>query len=59
MSLRTRGDSTILPSPTSETVLTVAAFGEREETVGCGRDPAPELTWTLSLETQVQVSHLC
>ncbi|KAM5301466.1 endothelial cell-specific chemotaxis regulator isoform 2-T3 [Glossophaga mutica] len=27
MSLRTRGDSTILPSPTSETVLTVAAFG--------------------------------
>ncbi|XP_012996704.1 endothelial cell-specific chemotaxis regulator isoform X1 [Cavia porcellus] len=27
MSLRTRGDLTILPSPTSETVLTVAAFG--------------------------------
>ncbi|XP_066887852.1 endothelial cell-specific chemotaxis regulator isoform X2 [Kogia breviceps] len=27
MSLRTREDSTILPSPTSETVLTVAAFG--------------------------------
>ncbi|XP_036097143.1 endothelial cell-specific chemotaxis regulator isoform X1 [Molossus molossus] len=27
MNLRTREDSTILPSPTSETVLTVAAFG--------------------------------
>ncbi|XP_042792658.1 endothelial cell-specific chemotaxis regulator isoform X3 [Panthera leo] len=27
MSLRTRDDSTILPTPTSETVLTVAAFG--------------------------------
>ncbi|XP_032952288.1 endothelial cell-specific chemotaxis regulator [Rhinolophus ferrumequinum] len=27
MSLRTREDSTVLPSPTSETVLTVAAFG--------------------------------
>ncbi|XP_074169712.1 endothelial cell-specific chemotaxis regulator isoform X4 [Rhinolophus sinicus] len=27
MSLRTKEDSTILPSPTSETVLTVAAFG--------------------------------
>ncbi|XP_077625075.1 endothelial cell-specific chemotaxis regulator isoform X1 [Crocuta crocuta] len=27
VSLRTREDSTILPSPTSETVLTVAAFG--------------------------------
>nr|XP_035944763.1 endothelial cell-specific chemotaxis regulator isoform X4 [Halichoerus grypus] len=27
MSLRTREDSSILPSPTSETVLTVAAFG--------------------------------
>ncbi|XP_073658688.1 stimulator of interferon genes protein isoform X8 [Tursiops truncatus] len=27
MNLRTREDSTVLPSPTSETVLTVAAFG--------------------------------
>ncbi|XP_005382128.2 PREDICTED: endothelial cell-specific chemotaxis regulator isoform X2 [Chinchilla lanigera] len=27
MSLRTRGDVTVLPSPTSETILTVAAFG--------------------------------
>ncbi|XP_012875788.1 PREDICTED: endothelial cell-specific chemotaxis regulator isoform X5 [Dipodomys ordii] len=27
MSLRTRGNLTIVPSPTSETVLTVAAFG--------------------------------
>jgi hypothetical protein len=29
MSLRTREDLAILPSPTSETVLTVAAFGKR------------------------------
>lgn len=28
-------DSTVPPSPTSETVLTVAAFGEREK-VGSG-----------------------
>lgn len=39
MNLRTREDSTVLPSPTSETVLTVAAFGEREEKVGGGRGP--------------------
>lgn len=54
MSLRTREDLTILPSPTSETVLTVAAFGKRGEKVGReAGDTIPELMWTLGLETQV------
>ena len=35
MSFRMTADSTVPPSPTSETVLTVAAFGEREK-VGSG-----------------------
>lgn len=54
MSLRTGEDLSILPSPTSETVLTVAAFGKRQEKVGrVAGEPIPELTWTLGLETQV------
>ena len=54
MSLRIREDSTILPSPTSETVLTVAAFGKREEKMGrVAGDPTPELTYTLAPETRV------
>lgn len=51
MSLRTRDDSTILPTPTSETVLTVAAFGKREEKVR--RVAVHVLTWTLDLDTQI------
>lgn len=53
MSLRTKEDLSVLPSPTSETVLTVAAFGKRDKVGRVAGDPIHELTWTLGLETQV------
>lgn len=36
MSLRTREDLSILPTPTTQTVLTVAAFGKRERGITGG-----------------------
>lgn len=57
VSLRTREDPTVLPSPTSETVLTVAAFGETDPPLSAA--PAPDLTWTLGPETQVQILPFC
>nr|XP_054344897.1 endothelial cell-specific chemotaxis regulator isoform X3 [Pongo pygmaeus] len=52
MSLSMREDVTILPSPTSETVLTVAAFGEsgrRRWDTGGNPTPGIDLDWTLGV----------